>query len=139
MTSILLIIRIDRKKFKINTGEKVNPVFWDGDPNSKYYQRVKRNTPVDFIGINDRLDELLVIAKRVCRDYLSKNDNYADYYDLSQLLKEAIRPELITTKGEGNLIAFIEGFIEDSKSRINTQTGLLISPINVKKYRTTLR
>jgi integrase len=138
-TPIHLIVRFNREKIVINTGEKVKPELWDNNPKSKRYHRVKKDYKFNTdVSINDRLNEILVLVKKVVREYLSNNSNDIDKYELHDILKAAIRPDLIKHNKPKSLTLFIEDFIQLSMSRINPQTGLLISGTTIKKYRTTL-
>lgn len=136
-TPINLVIRYNAQKVIYPTAESIHPKHWQNEKRKKGYQRVRQNAFFpEFPEFNARLDNIEKTTRDVFRKFLNDNENKPpSVRDLRRLLDIAFKR--INTPGQ-NFLRYISDFIESSKTRTNPKTGRTISPLTLKKYKSTM-
>jgi len=114
-TPIYLIIRYDKNRLVYPTKESIPPKFWQSDKKKENYQRAKQtNRFPENSEINERLDDILLTAKRVYRNYLSDNENRLPSI---KKLRELLDLELNRNNGKikHTLFSFIDQYIKEGE------------------------
>jgi integrase len=133
---IYLIIRSNYQKIKFGIGESISPKDWNTEK-----QRVKESRSfAEFPEFNAYLDSIISSAKTIWRTYLIDNDNREpSFNEMRELLKVKFRGADKKSNNNINFYDFVEMHIEDTKTKVNTDTGRMYSPYTIIMYKQTLR
>lgn len=116
-TPVNCVIRYDNNKLVFPTGISVPPKFWDKDK-----QKVKQTTSFpNGSQLNERLTSLETLVQKEFRTF--ENDN--GYKPTANELRERlnIATERTEKPKETDLFSFIAKFREESKTKVNKETG----------------
>lgn len=129
---VFLIFRYKDYRVKISTEEKINPTFWD-----KEEQRARSTKKFpEYPEFNSKLDDFEARAKTVFRRFEIDNKFQPSTIELKALLNKEFKKEEESKK---DLYFFIEKFIEESKTRINDNTGKPFADCTINIYKNTFR
>jgi len=125
-----LVIRFNGIQIVHPTSEKIHPLNWIADKTKgKNHQRAKKNS-----SLNHRLDDKKAKIQNAFTDFKSKYGRVPDAKEFKVVLASIFGQ---TEKEESiSFIRFVENYITESLTRINSRTGKAISPETIKPYRT---
>jgi len=134
-TPIFAVIRYDRLKIVFPIGIKINPKYWNKD-NQKAKQSVNFPTSTEF---NLRLENIKQTITETYNRFLNEHDNSSpSTIELSDLLKEKLRPDIAPSKVDDFNSYYELRFIKHLTNKINTKTGLFIATKTIQGHKRTL-
>lgn len=139
-TPIFVISYLNYERFKMSTGQKIDPIFWDHDIDFPF-ETIKGNK--DQTSLNRKLIAKINELKDLVYEIERKADDVISVNDLKTLIKEKTSKTNINKLNENKndnlkrVIIFLDQFIIDTEmgKRTNTLTGKIIKPETIKDYR----
>lgn len=135
-TPILLYVSYNNIRLtKFPTGETIEPQFWDAKT-QRAKQTKKLPTHPEF---NARLSKIESTAENLLRQYMNDNDQQPPTVEVyRELLNNALN-KTPAKQQPLDLFGFIESFLKEYETRINTKTGKPITKTSLRVYRQSLR